>query len=222
MFDPNKLHRQTIRLQGYDYSQAGAYFVTICIQNRASLLFGDIVDGSGVLPSQAGAMVAQAWSDLPLRFPWIRLDAFVVMPNHIHGVIFIERQDRARAIGKGERDLHSSSAYASGPSDGKHRSNQAGDCTAWPRGTSEGSLGRIIQAFKSLTTREYIIGVRDRRWPPFLGKLWQRNYYEHIVRGEDELDRIRHYIDDNPLKWQIDQDNPATQGQSLVTAMPGT
>jgi REP element-mobilizing transposase RayT len=82
-----------------------------------------------------------------------------------------------------------------------------------------GTVGRILQAFKSITTREYINGVRQNRWPPFDGKLWQRNYHEHIIRNEDELNRIRQYIRDNPLTWDADEENP-NRKTGIVAAMP--
>ena len=78
-----------------------------------------------------------------------------------------------------------------------------------PRGTLPGSLGRLVQAFKSVTTHEYTVGVKKQGWAPFPGRLWQRNYYEHIVRGEDDLRRIRQYIADNPQRWPLDAENPS-------------
>jgi hypothetical protein len=77
-----------------------------------------------------------------------------------------------------------------------------------PCGTGHGTVGRIVQAFKSITTHEYVAGVKQNAWPPFSGKLWQRNYYEHIIRNDDELERIREYIINNPLQWEIDRENP--------------
>ncbi len=96
-YDPQKHHRRSIRLKGYDYSQAGAYFVTICTQNR-ECLFGDIVDGEMML-NDAGQMVEQCWYDIPLHFPHAGLDEFVVMPNHIHGIVVINANVGAKNVG---------------------------------------------------------------------------------------------------------------------------
>ncbi|MDN3512246.1 MAG: hypothetical protein NG784_13220, partial [Candidatus Jettenia sp.] len=85
-----------------------------------------------------------------------------------------------------------------------------------PYGTLSNSLGRIVQAFKSVTTHEYIIGVKENSWPPFPGKLWQQNYYEHIVRNEDKLNKIREYIINNPLRWQFDRENPERVGKDTL------
>ena len=83
-----------------------------------------------------------------------------------------------------------------------------GDHKDRPYGTMKGTVGRIIQTYKSITTHDYIIGVKKHGWPPFPGKLWQRSYYEHVIRDEDELNRIRQYIRDNPLNWETDEENP--------------
>src|SRR5262249_17159273 len=83
----------------------------------------------------------------------------------------------------------------------------------FPRGTAAGTLSRTVQAFKSLTTHEYTVGVNSKGWVPFPGRLWQRNYYEHVIRDEDELRRIREYIQTNPLRWELDRENPARRGE---------
>jgi putative transposase len=156
--------RRSIRLKHYDYSQTGAYFVTICSQGK-ECLFGHVSDGEMVL-NDAGRMVQAAWDRLPQRFSAIDLDAFVVMPNHVHGIIIIVQVSPASA--------HS-------------------------------SVGDIVGAFKSITTHEYVAGIRQQQWPSFSGRLWQRNYYEHIIRSEQELDKTREYITANPLKWTDDE-----------------
>ncbi len=168
-YDPARHHRRSIRLAGYDYRQAGAYYVTICVQHQACL-FGT-VDGDRLQLSPAGAMVASEWEALQARFPAVRLDAYVVMPNHLHGIITLS--DAERLPGHGA-----------------------------PR------LGDIVGAFKSTTTVRYSRSVRSGRWPPFPGRLWLRNYYEHIIRDDAELCRIRQYVADNPLQWADDVENP--------------
>jgi len=187
-------HRLSIRLNGYDYAQAGAYFVTICTQNRPCL-FGDIADGE-MLSNDAGRMARSVWEGLPDRFPGMEFDAFVVMPNHVHGIIVIPC--------RGESCIR--------PDDS--RQPDSGDHKDRPYGTTVGSLGRTIQAFKSTTTHQYVLGVRQQGWPPFHGRLWQRNYYEHVIRNERELDKIREYVATNPIKWALDRENPQRTGHS--------
>jgi len=175
--------RHTIRLKDYDYSQEGAYFITICIQNR-QCLFGDIKDGNMFL-NQAGEMVRSVWENLSRRFVHVISDEYIVMPNHIHGVIIIDR--------RGESCIRPN--YSMG--DHKDR----------PYGTATNSIGRIIQAYKSVTTNRYILDVKKHNWPPFAGRLWQRNYYEHIIRNEKDLHEIREYIANNPINWEKDEEN---------------
>jgi len=186
--------RLSIRLKGYDYAQAGAYFVTICTQGRACLL-GDVANEE-VRLSDAGKMVQEAWQALLGRLSGTELDAFVIMPNHVHGIIVIP--------GRGESRIR--------PDDS--RQPDSGDHKDRPYGTTAGSLGRVIQAFKSTTTHQYVLGVRQRGWPPFRGRLWQRNYYERVIRNDRELDKIREYITTNPLKWALDRENPQRTGHS--------
>ena len=172
--DPNNHHRHSIRLPGYDTSQAGAYFVTMVTQGRACL-FGEVVEGEMRL-NPPGQMVERWWYELNNKFPTVALGEFVVMPNHFHGVIIINND----------------------PVDGAEKQ---GAHTGAP-------LPTIIQWFKTMTTNEYIRGVKQLGWEPFAGKLWQRNYYEHIIRNDAELERIDIYITNNPANWQADDENP--------------
>jgi putative transposase len=185
-YDPSKHHRRSIRLKNYDYSQAGAYFVTICTRNRVHL-FGEVVDGEMRL-NDAGRMVAEVWKSLPERFATVMLDAFVVMPNHFHGIIVIVDTVGAPLVGAQDRGRH-------------------GDAPTGATTRVAPTLGDVIGAFKSVTTVEYVRGVRERGWRAFPKRLWQRNYYEHIIRNERELDAIRRYIFDNPQHWYADQYN---------------
>ena len=182
-YNPDIHHRQSIRLQHYDYSQVGANFVTVCTQNR-ECLFGNIVDDKMNF-NDAGRMILTVWNDLPARFDYTVLDEFVLMPNHFHGIIFFT-------------DIRSDTSEQHQPNVFKNH----------PGGTLPHTLGRVIQAFKSITTHGYIDGIKQHGWPPFTGKLWQRNYWEHIVRNEQELHRIREYIHLNPLQWGLDRLNP--------------
>ena len=168
-YDPDIHHRRSIRLEGYDYSQAGAYYVTICTHNR-ECVFGEITDRQMVL-NDAGRMVADSWEWLAEQYDHLSLDECVVMPNHLHGIIVII--DGCRG----------------------------GSRTA-PTGKRK-SLGRLIGAFKTVSTKQ----INQIRKTPGM-KLWQRNYYEHIIRNENELKRIREYIANNPMKWEFDRENP--------------
>jgi len=186
--NPDNHHRQSSRLKEYDYAQAGAYFVTICTRNR-DCLFGEIIDGEMRL-NDAGRMVQSVWDELLARFPDVELDTFAIMPNHVHGIIIINCRGESR-IRPGDY----------------HESN-LGDHKDRPYGTTAGSVGRIIQAFKSIVTHEYVVGVRQNRYPPFHGRLWQRNYYEHVIRDEEDMRDIRQYILDNPARWTDDENHP--------------
>ncbi|MFA4835623.1 MAG: transposase [Dehalococcoidia bacterium] len=192
--------RRSIRLKGYDYAQAGAYFITVCTQGR-ECLFGECANGKFNF-NEAGRMVEAVWNELPIRFPDIETDTFVVMPNHIHGIIMIHsetrRGDPCDRPGMG----HRRGEYKIRPYDGPEK------CGGNKNGTLSGSLGRIIQAFKSITTVSYVEGVSRHGWPPFPGRLWQRNYYEHVIRNDDDLNRIREYIQNNPARWSEDEENP--------------
>ncbi len=211
-YDPAIHHRRSIRLQGYDYSQAGAYFVTICSQNR-QCLFGEIVNGELRL-NDAGEMICRWYEELGNKFPDIECDAFVCMPNHVHFVVVNVGADLCVRPGSNSRDLRvrpdRESAYH--PKGQTHRSapttetdmdKQQGEHTGSPLQGSP--LQRVVQWFKTMSTNEYIRGVKQCGWSPFPGKLWQRNYWEHIIRNESELNRIREYIHNNPAQWEMDK-----------------
>ncbi|SRR5581483_1616911 len=159
-FDKKLHHRRSIRLPGYDYAQSGAYFVTICVENRACL-FGTATHGTIQL-TEAGRTVQDQWLALPSRFSQIGLDGFIVMPNHIHGIVLVGAQFIA-------------------PSDSlPHSRAEAGAMNYAP------TLGEIIRAYKAVSARAIrCVGYVDFKW--------QRNYYEHIIRDEDSLNRIRQY-----------------------------
>jgi REP element-mobilizing transposase RayT len=206
-FNADTHRRRSLRLEHYDYAQAGAYFVTIATQGRVSL-FGRIENGVIHL-SEVGDMVTVHWLAVPGRFPNVALDAFVAMPNHIHGIIVIESHPHSR---RGEPCVRPYEQGDDKQGDDKQGDDKQGDDKHRPyrgaRGTAEGSLGRVVQAFKSLTTHAYIQGVRECGWPPFEKRLWQRNYFEHVIRNEGDLNAIREYIATNPLRWFEDKENP--------------
>lgn len=201
-YDPDRHHRRSIRLREYDYSSVGVYFVTTRAQG-CEYLFGEVWDGAMNL-NDSWRMLSEGWLKLPDKFPAVALDEYMIMPNHFHGIIVLNEPDddvdrrgepRVRPPLRCEYKDH-----------GEHE-NQ-GEHKVRPYGTAAGSVGRIVQAFKSMTTNAYIHGVNEHGWPPFAGRLWQRNYYERVIRDERELDAARKYILENPLKWHLDRENP--------------
>ena len=177
-YAPDYHHRRSIRLPGYDYTQAGAYFVTVVTADRACL-FGEVVDGTMVL-SAFGQIVREEWLRTADLRSNVRLDAFVVMPNHLHGIIWIVDD----AVGARRRRA---------PTD---TSEQFGKPVA-------GSIPTIVRSTKSAVTKR----INRMRQSPG-ERVWQRNYYEHIIRDENSLQRIRQYIHDNPAHWQVDREFP--------------
>jgi len=186
--------RKSIRLKGYDYSQAGLYFITICTQNRKHL-FGNIKNGKMIL-NNAGKMITKLWFDMINDFPKIKLHEFTIMPNHIHGIIQIVPADSisARTDSISARNADSIRAEMDSAPTGGHTDNRT-------------DIPGIIQSFKRHTTIEYIKMVKQNILPPFNKRIWQRNYWEHIVRNENEYMRITQYIIDNPKKWENDKLN---------------
>lgn len=166
--DPSMHHRRSIRLRDYDYAHAGAYFVTICVDKKERVL-GEIANNELRL-STMGNIVRECWNNISEHFHHVELDEFVVMPNHLHGIIVIV-------------DGHVGARHASPLQNAR------------ARGTGKGSLGAIIGSFKASSSKQ--AGIT----------LWQRNYYEHIIRNERELESIREYIFNNPFKWADDEYN---------------
>ena len=188
-YNSEKHHRRSIRVKRYDYSQPGAYFVTLIAKNR-KCIFGR-VEGNHIRLNEIGELVVNCWLRIPNHFgKKTNLDDFVLMPNHLHGIIFIYE-----ALGKGE----ASPGIVTSPIE-----SISGDASPLqPRGTQSRSLGAIIQNFKSISARQ----VNRLYFEPG-NKIWQRNYYERIIRNEGELNAIREYILDNPINWEQDQENP--------------
>jgi len=182
-YDPERHHRRSVRLRGYDYSQAGAYFVTICTPDRACL-FGDVADGVMRL-NDAGRVVERCWHEIPIHFPHVELDEFVIMPNHVHGVIVI--------VGAGSPRPY----VASG----------AGTITGAETAPLRATLGQMVAYFKYQSTKH----INIMRGTPGI-PVWQRNYYEHIIRDDESLNRIREYIINNPMQWALDRENTDVVG----------
>jgi putative transposase len=190
-YNPNIHHRKSIRLKGYDYSKAGFYFITICVDRRRNpgwLPFGDIINDEMIL-NESGKMVVHEWLKLPQRFTNIKLHEFVVMPNHFHCIVEIV----------GATLVVAPNESGQAPSSGQP---QGFAPTGKPK-----TVGDMVGAFQSIVTVEYIRGVKNFGWEPFNGKLWQRNYWEHIIRDEQSYHRIAEYIINNPKKWDNDKLN---------------
>ncbi len=177
IYNPEKHRRRSVRLQGHDYSQ-GAYFVTICTYNRECVL-GEIVNGKVEL-YPVGKAIQEEWHNILNHFTIVQLDTFVVMPNHIHGIIIINNICRGLINQTPTLNNDKTRILMKNPTQ---------------------TLGKIIRFYKARASKI----IRDS------GNLmfqWQRNYYEHIIRNVQELNRIREYIMNNPLQWELDNENP--------------
>ncbi|CAH1083987.1 Y1_Tnp domain-containing protein [Candidatus Nitrotoga sp. 1052] len=168
-FNSDTPHRKSLRLRGYDYSQAGLYFITICTHKRLPL-FGEIVDGK-MMQNETGMMAEKCWCAIPDHFSWVMLDAFIVMPNHVHGFITVGAND------VGAKD------FLPLQSKPKH-------------GTSR-MIGSIVRGFKIGVTKWFRSNTN-------VHVVWQRNYYEHIIRNDEAYLKIAEYIQTNPQRWEED------------------
>lgn len=198
-YNPNIHHRKSIRLKGYDYSQAGLYFITICVQDR-ECLFGDVVNGEMML-NDAGRMVENEWLKLPQRFTNIELHEYEVMPNHFHAIMEIVGATLVVA----QNDMGQPENQNGQP---KNQNGQSENQNGQPQGIAPKkpkTVGDMMGAFQSIVTVQYIRGVKQHGWKSFNGKLWQRNYWEHIIRNEQSYQRISEYIINNPKKWDNDK-----------------
>ena len=199
-YNPAIHHRRSIRLKGYDYAQAGAYFITICCDNRLCR-FGEIAVGAGLAPApgtpngqyghpdlghpqgdaptcalnEYGQIAYDEWVKLPERFPGIELDAFQIMPNHMHGIIILND-----VVGAGLAPALDS-----------------------PNAPTNPTIGDVVGAYKSLVTNRCLEIYKTKN--KMMGRLWQRNYYEHIIRTNQSYQHISQYIIDNPAKWNEDK-----------------
>jgi putative transposase len=181
---PKQLHRKVLRLKDYDYSQDGAYFVTVCSEKLKNL-FGIIRDGEIQLV-EYGKILTATWNALCQRFLNIKLDSFVVMPNHIHGIL--------RIVGAGSPCLRNNI-----------REPKGGET---PPLQGKTSLSQIMGYFKYQTTKL----INELRGTPGI-KVWQRSFYEHIIRVDESFNRISDYIATNPLRWDLDRENPLARGK---------
>jgi len=187
-YNPFIHHRRSIRLKGYDYSRAGLYFITICLHNR-QCLFGEILNDIIQL-NEFGWVAHHQWEKISERFPNVEPDVFQIMPNHMHGIIALNE-----TVG---------STLAVDP-DGDNNGMPMNDRT---RVNGVPTVGDIVGAYKSLVSNECLEIFKSKHTNKIMGKLWQRNYYEHIIRDEQSFQNIRQYIIDNPVQWSTDKLNP--------------
>ena len=188
MKNPEKFPiRKSIRLMDFDYSRPGAYFVTICTLDK-TCWFSKITDGEMILNS-AGRIIEKIWAELAAHFLFIDLDYHIVMPNHLHGIIFINPQD----TGLINAGLINPGLINQTPTENSNKWIQMKNPTI--------TLGKIIRYFKSKTSKI----LHGKGLENF---QWQRLYCDHIIRNNRSLDNIRYYIINNPLKWEIDKENP--------------
>ncbi len=189
-YNPDIHHRRSIRLKGYDYSQAGWYFVTSCVQDR-KCVFGKVENGEMLL-NEYGKIADQQWAKLPERFANMVLDVWQIMPNHMHGIILM-----TDIVG---------ATLAVAPDKNTDAQNDFGIATgagASPAPTK--TVGDIVGAYKSLVANDCLAIFKQNNPGKMMGKLWQRNYYEIIIHGEPSYQRISDYIVNNPGKWDNDK-----------------
>lgn len=175
---PDIHHRRSIRLKGHDYAGEGTYFVTLCTYNR-EYLFGNIIGGSVIL-NEYGIIVEKTWFDLPNHNSNIVLDEFIIMPNHVHAIII---------VGAGSKPAQDCGV-------GTNR----GSAGLEPAPTRATTLPEIVRQLKTFSAKKINIQRKTEGVA-----VWQRNYYEHIIRSKDELNRIRGYIKNNPINWDTDE-----------------
>jgi putative transposase len=185
--DPDRHHRRSIRLKGYEYAQAGAYSLTVCTACRDPL-FGEIVDDE-MRPNAFGRAVQATWDGIPDHFTEVDLDAFVVMPNHVHGILVIVPSAADASVSQGTA-CRAPTTESFGPPVTR-------------------SLATMVRSFKAATTK----AVNDLRGTRGAA-VWQRNYYERVIRNDRELQAIREYIARNPANWVEDEQHPNRQSHA--------
>ncbi len=177
--------RISLRLPNYDYSQTGAYFITI-VTNKRRCMFGSIIDDKMKL-SDAGKMIDRVCQELMQFIPNVIMEPYVIMPNHFHAIILLNMANVGATLCGCPGQTRRSAPTVS-----------INNRTNWT------SLPDVVARFKSLTTRRFIDGVKKNNWPRFDEHLWQRNYYEHVIRDEIDYELISDYILSNPQNWDKD------------------
>jgi len=187
----NKYRIKSCRYEGWDYSNDGCYFITICTENR-KLFFGDVIGGKMIL-NNFGIIIRNEWNKSGVIRKEIILDYFVVMPNHLHAIVVID--DNVETNGRSSVEMDGRSSLREPDRSSVHYKNNFR--------MEKKSISSLMAGFKSATTKI----INEKRNQPG-AKIWQNNYYDRIIRNEDELNRIRQYIIDNPYKWGLDRNNP--------------
>lgn len=220
-YNPEIHHRRSIRLKGYDYGQAGFYFITICSWQK-EYIFGSIEDGVMYL-SPFGEIAKNEWFKTAEMRSNIHLAEFVVMPNHIHGIIAIAPMNIDRMSPNGRGTMHRAPTPMPTPThddpthhNPTHDGGVSHDRTEKFGKPTSNTIPTIVRGYKSAVTKQVNI-LRNTPQSP----VWQRNYYEHIIRTEADYDRIATYILNNPLKWQEDSLNCQTISLKQVSKMEG-
>lgn len=198
-YNPQKHHRRSIRFKGYDYTQPGAYFITLCTKAR-QCLFGDVVKGEMRLNS-LGYIAFICWQEIPNHFPRVELDVFVIMPNHLHGILIIN-------------ETHVGTQQCFVPTIEENKIPKIEEFGK----PVPGSIPTVIRSYKSVVTKRInlICSTKGR------SLIWQRNYYEQINRDEQSLQNIRQYITENPYRWSDDLENPQyhPENQEILIDLP--
>ena len=228
--NPNFHQHRSIRLKGYDYSKAGLYFITVCTQNR-ECLFGEIrhvwaplcgclnvsmdigIPLQKMILNNVGEMIVKWYNELENKYSKIRCHEMVVMPNHFHCIIEITGEcgyDHSVGIELYDQGAHEGAPLRGRPNDPNHRLDDPINHSQYGPDNKkyDSTISDVVGWFKTMTTNEYIRGVKNLGWRRFDGKLWQRNYWEHIIRADDSYQQIAEYILQNPSKWNDDQLNP--------------
>lgn len=188
-YDPKKHNRRSIRLKGYNYSKAGLYFITICCENRKNR-FGKIENDEMIL-NEYGQIAYQEWEKLSDRFINLELDVFQIMPNHVHGIIGIKQFISAELISDNFNIDH---LVIGQPEEIPLEMD---------RENIQKTIGDIVGAYKSLVSNEYLKIAKQNN--EVMGKLWQRNLFEHIIRNEASYQNISDYVINNPSNWKDDK-----------------
>lgn len=193
-YNPEKHNRRSTRLEGYDYSSPGFYFVTICIHNRVCL-FGEINDGKMTL-NEWGRIARDQWQNTESVRDNVKLDAFVIMPNHVHGIVQITDPDNNSGAGN-------VGAYCNTPQRNNTTTQDNNPNHQSELRSPSNTLGAIVRGYKSAVTTR----INKKNNTPGQ-KVWQRNYHDRIIRDKQSLQQIRHYIINNPAQWEKDENNP--------------
>ncbi len=203
-YNPDKHHRRSIRLKGHNYSASGTYFIIICVFQR-ECLFGEVVSGEMNL-NQFGQLVASHWQNLAQHHSTLNVDKFVIMPNHIHGILILKdgQAKHNEFVGAGLADPPVATHNASSPKPALLLQNVAPLSSKNVATTQRYSISEIIRGFKTFSARR-INQIRRSPGVP----VWQRNYYEHIIRDETASSTIRRYVANNPKSWKADQLHPS-------------